>query len=189
VITQADGGKIMHQRGPQHRSRGVEGRNTRDDLDEEINRSGWGILDSLFANTGRHFFCKRQPDRVNISFAAEVKHQPGHSIDAGIAAGHQGHALARQSSIDGRRAAFHLLAHAAGQDLLALGEVRDELQIELVAHHHFGSGQGLESSRNQVPLETGAQAYDGDSTRATATVALAVLCLGTRIRLCPDPMR
>jgi hypothetical protein len=90
---------------------------------------------------------------------AHLQDQPGHAVDAGVAAGDQGHPLAFAGPVQGQLAAFYLGLHPRGHHFLVMQEGSHQVDIGRVAYHHLGLSQGILSPGNNIFRKAGPQAH------------------------------
>jgi hypothetical protein len=68
-----------------------------------------------------------------------LEHQPRHPVDARVAGGDDRHLGAVARALDGGARSADLFGHPRADDLLALGEVADQLDVRDVADDHVGT--------------------------------------------------
>ena len=141
-IAEADGGEVEHERRAEARGRSASGRDSGHDFDLDVEVQGFGQLVG----------------------------EASHAVDAGVARGNERDDVSGGGQLQSLLAARGLLQHGRGDDLLAGGEVGDEIDIVTVADHDAAGSDGSRGARSAVKRASRAYANHAQLSCATATV-------------------
>ena len=133
-IGERNGAEVVCQRCADQRGAGVERRGTRDDFHFDI-RIGRP------AGLKQHF-----------------KGRAGHAVDAGITRGNQCDLFALFGAVIGFDGAVEFFGHRLFDDLLAVEQFFDQLDVGGVADHRVGFGNGRAGAAGQVVVAARAKA-------------------------------